>query len=116
LLNGGYDSIKTNLGYLKYLQNFITKIGVIKVENQNYFIIDGWGGCNDCSTYSAIIDESGKLRYKLFWNEKDDIIYNHIGNLNQIFPNKKDLNIYLKGEYNIIKTPCIGCIQSTGWP
>lgn len=109
---GGYDSVKTTTGYLHYLNNFITQIGVIKSDGRNYFIIDGWGGCNYCSTYSAIIDESGELQYELFRNEKQDTVYSRIGDLDKVLGNENDLKKYMKGAYDMIERPCSNCVQS----
>lgn len=108
----GYDSLKTVEGrYIKYLNNFITNIGIITTEGQIYFIVDGWGGCNYCSTYNLIVDGKGVVRYKFYNNEKLNKTYSKFGNINDIFKDKKVIQAYLKGRYQIKERTCKNCTQ-----
>ncbi|WP_314511720.1 hypothetical protein [Xanthocytophaga agilis] len=111
--DGRYASIKTKSGTLKYLDNFILEIGVYKANNQNYFAVEGWGGCNSCSLYYLLIDQTGKVVYKLFWIEKTETIYSKFGSIEKVFKNENDRSRYLQRKYFYKEPICHKCLQST---
>ena len=69
---------------LNVIENRITEIGIIDTEKGVLFYINGWGGCDDCSTYLEVIDNYGKTIY-LDYSDK----YN-------VFKSKGDYRNFLK--------------------
>jgi len=57
---------------IEILENYINQISVLKnVRNEVFFCIEGYGGCSDCSVYSAIINSNGEFIYVLYEDKVD---------------------------------------------
>lgn len=93
------------------LENFISHIGVIITKQKEpLFVFTGWGGNNYGIFYYIIIDHKDEIQYKLYWDEKKEIVFSKFGKFEDALLNDDSLiKKYLHEDYDIKKYICQNC-------
>jgi hypothetical protein len=70
-----YVFVKTNKGTrVKIMDNTVVSIKIYKKNNQLFYYLSGYGGCNTCSEYYALYDKSGKRLSERYFTQKKNYI------------------------------------------
>ena len=69
------------------LEVYLNEVGIIHGTKGELFILEGYGGCNECKEYTCLIDTSGRVQYSLLRDKSEvyatqgdfNTVLNHIG-------------------------------------
>lgn len=80
---GGKNKNRTNNGDILTLDNVIVSSACIKGTKKSFYKIEGFGGCNGCSEYTAYYSLQGELLYEDYVSSSKNLKYSK-GNYQEI--------------------------------